>query len=132
MERVADSIVLHEDRSLTGVGRRESAGLEAQLLYDADQMEAFGEKGIYRYVAVYSQRNTPLERIAVDAKARYQTLSFDVTRAHASRDFDFAVSFVDRLAEQAPCGDRMVGAQGVARFIQAHANEDPVKSRSWP
>ncbi len=126
VERVADSIVLHEDKSLTGVDRRKGAGLEAQLLYDADQLDAFGEKGIYRYVAVYSQRNTPLERIAVDARARYQTLSFDVTRAHASRDFDFTMSFVDRLAEQAPADDRMVGAHGVARFIQNHATEDPV------
>lgn len=125
VERVADAIVLHEDRSTAGVERRKQAGLEAQLLYDADQLEAFGPKGVYRYVAAYTRREASLERIPGDATARYESLAFDATRKLAEGDFGFTRRFFERLGKEQPAGDRMVGAAGVVRWIREHVTEPP-------
>jgi len=127
VERVADAIVLHEDRSVDGVKKRKNAGLEAQLLYDVDQLEAFGPKGVYRYVAAYTRRKTPLDRVRDDAEARYRTLAFDETRSLAKPDYQFTVGFFERLSKEDASADRMLGAAGIARWISEHVAEHPAR-----
>ncbi|MEZ4225704.1 MAG: PEP/pyruvate-binding domain-containing protein [Polyangiaceae bacterium] len=125
VKRVADAIVLHEDRTPDGVSKRQQSGLEAQILYDVDQLDAFGPKGVYRYVAVYTEREASLDRVLGDAEARYQSLAFDETRRLAAGDFGFTREFFERLAQEQPADDRMLGAHGVVRFISEHVKEPP-------
>jgi enolase len=125
MSRVERAVSLHEDRSDAGCEQRRAAGLEAQILYDADQMEAFGAKGVYRYVAIYSSRGTPLERIPDDVVSRYRTLTFDETRALASSDFAYIESFFQRHAKETYDGRGLHGATGVVSWIRTHAGKSP-------
>jgi enolase len=127
VERVADAIVLHEDKSPDGVQRRKQAGMEAQLLYDVDQLDAFGPKGVYRYVAAYTLRNTPLARIRDDARRRFETLSFDATRKLAADAYGFTSEFVERLGREDAAENDTVGAAGIVHFIREHVSEHPVR-----
>jgi enolase len=125
VERVADAIVLHEDKTADGVARRKQAGVEAQLLYDADQLDAFGPKGVYRYVAAYTLRNTPLARIRDDARRRFETLSFDATRKLAAEAYGFTSEFTERLGREGAAENDTVGAAGIVHFIREHVGEHP-------
>ncbi|MDH3215766.1 MAG: PEP-utilizing enzyme [Candidatus Krumholzibacteria bacterium] len=126
IDRVEKAIRLHEERSKTGADGRRAAGLEAQILYDADQLEAFGVKGIYRYVAIYTERNTPLERIREDANTRYQTLTFDEARTLASSDFAYTQSFLQKHAQEVAHDLDLLGACGVVEWIRTHSGMTPV------
>ena len=125
VKRAADAIVLHEQRSADGAMRRQRAGLESQLLFDADQLDAFGPKGIYRYVAIYAQRQRPLDRVAEDVEARYHALSFDATRAMVDQDYHYSVAFFERLARERAESERHLGASAVVKLIEAHLDEPP-------
>jgi enolase/HD superfamily phosphodiesterase len=127
VKRVADAIVLHEDKTQDGVQRRKRAGLEAQLLYDADQLDAFGPKGVYRYVAAYTLRNTPLARIRDDARRRFETLSFDATRELAADSYGYTAEFTERLGREGAAENDTVGAAGIVHFIREHVGEHPAK-----
>ncbi|MDH3197173.1 MAG: hypothetical protein OEO21_02940, partial [Candidatus Krumholzibacteria bacterium] len=124
--RVEAAISLHQDRSREGAEKRAAAGLEAQLLYDVDQLEAFGVKGVYRYVAIWSGRGAPLTGILDDARARYESLTFDETRRMAAEDYAFTESFFDKFAGEGAAEDAVAGASGVVNWIRAHRDADPV------
>ena len=127
VKRVASAIVLHEDRTPEGVTRREQEGLEAQLLYDVDQLDAFGPKGVYRYVAVYTQRKKPLDRVRDDARARFETLAFDATRKLAEAEYGFTVDFFERLEREGATKEEDAGAAGVVRLIREHVDQHPTR-----
>jgi len=116
--RVAAACRLHEDRSPKGAADRKTAGLEMQILYDVDQLEAFGIKGIYRYVAIYTERGTSLDDILPDVRARYESLTFEETRALAKKDFAFSESFLIRRQQEQHARGRLVGAGGITDWIR--------------
>ncbi|MCA9523675.1 MAG: hypothetical protein KC609_22030, partial [Myxococcales bacterium] len=122
--RATDAIVLHEMRSPDGAARRRGAGLEAQLLYDADQLEAFGAKGIYRFVAIRSQRHSPLAGVASDIRARYENLAFDQTRELAASDYQLSLGFFERLAQHEAAHEAS-GEARVVDLIREHLDEPP-------
>lgn len=126
LQRVEEAILLHDDRTSEGAKRREAVGIEAQLLYDVDQLDAFGVKGLYRYVAVWSQRGSRIEGIVEDARRRYQSLTFDATRELAGDGFHFTEAFFDRLGREHYTDGALQGATGVVHWIRSHAAEDPV------
>ncbi len=122
---VEQAILLHGDRSSEGSARRESAGIEAQLLYEADQIEAFGVKGIYRYIAVYAERKSPFHEILEDAQSRFGSLAFDAARELAEPDYSVAISFMGRLLQESYGQECRVGATGVVNWICSHASLHP-------
>jgi len=121
------AIRLHQDRSEAGAKARAEAGLEAQILYDVDQLDAFGVKGVYRYVAVWSQRGTPLEGILDDARKRYRSLSFDESREIAARDYEFTESFFEKLAGESYGDGSHLGATGAVNWVKGNPAADPVE-----
>lgn len=126
IERVEEAIRFHQDRSDDGADRRAAAGLEAQILYDADQLEAFGVKGVYRYIAVWTQRCSPVDSILEDAQSRFKSLTFDETRELASVDFAFTESFFRKLASEASTEISLLGATGIVNWIRNHPEANPV------
>ena len=125
--RVEEAIRLHEDRTEEGAAARKAAGLEAQLLYDVDQLEAFGVKGIYRYVAVYTDRGTALEKILPNAEARFRSLTFEESRALAADDYAFTRSFFEKRLLESHGEDSLLGARGVSEWIRRHHGSHPAK-----
>ena len=122
---VEQAIALHGDRSPEGSARRESAGIEAQLLYDADQIEAFGVKGIYRYIAVYAERKSPFHEILEDAQSRFGSLTFDAARELAEADYSLTVSFMGKLLQEGYGQECLAGATGVVNWICDHVTLHP-------
>jgi len=127
IERVEEAIRLHHDRSKKGARLRSQAGVEAQILYDVDQLDAFGVKGVYRYIAVWSRRGTPLDGIPADAEERFGTLTFEESRELAAHDYGYTESFFSRLASQRVADGSPKGAAGVVDWVSRNAESDPVE-----
>lgn len=125
--RVADAIQYHEDRTTDGAQSRLAAGLEAQLLYDADQIEAFGVKGIYRYAAIYSARGLSFEQIIHDARTRYETLTFDEARTLASSSFAYTKTFFEERDNETGDNEVLDGPGGILDWIRTHGGRHPIE-----
>lgn len=54
--------------------------LEAKFLYDLDNLDAFGIKGFYRYVSIYTAKEIPFDKILENVQNRYKALNFDLSR----------------------------------------------------
>jgi enolase/phosphoenolpyruvate synthase/pyruvate phosphate dikinase len=127
IERVQEAIRLHQDRSKKGARLRADAGIEAQILYDVDQLDAFGVKGVYRYIAVWSQRGVSLDGILDDAKERYGSLTFEETRELAAPDYTYTESFFLKLASERLPDGSLRGATGVVDWVKKNAATNPVE-----
>jgi len=103
IEKVKRCIVLHEKRSSEGQKERAEAGIEAQILYDIDQLDAFGIKGIYRYLSIYFIRGKNIEDIKklipLDIQARFSSLTFGASRRIGQTEFRYAKLFFDKLRQ---------------------------------
>ncbi len=124
--RIEEAVRLHQDRSVEGARRRAAIGLEAQILYDVDQLDAFGAKGIYRYVVIYMERGSLLDDILGDARARFKSLTFDETRKLGAKDFDFMESFLMKIPRGIPDQRTILGEAGVVNWIKNHPRAEPV------
>ena len=76
IEKIKEAVLLHEEKTELGKPKRMAASLEAQIFYDIDNLDAFGNKGFFRYVAIYYKRKNPLAEIYDNAKSRYKNLIF--------------------------------------------------------
>ncbi|MFH1258886.1 MAG: hypothetical protein ABII74_03585 [Elusimicrobiota bacterium] len=119
IEKVEQAIKFHGIRDDKGKKQREKAGIEAQILYDIDQWDAFGIKGIYRYIAIYSERNTPFHKILENVKKRYDTLTFDETKELAEQDYKISKSYFEVL------NNNEYRAVWVINYILKFINESP-------
>jgi hypothetical protein len=127
IERVQEAIRLHQDRSKKGARLRADAGIEAQILYDVDQLEAFGVKGVYRYLSVWSQRGASLDGIFDDVRRRYGSLTFEETRKLAASDYAYTESFFLRLASERIPDGYLRGATGIIDWVKKNVSIDPVE-----
>ncbi|UCD55303.1 MAG: hypothetical protein JSV93_00460, partial [Candidatus Omnitrophota bacterium] len=85
INKVKDAIILHEIWTEDDVSRLQEAGLEAQILYDIDSWDAFGIKGVYRFLTIYRKRSIAYEKILKNLKARHSNLiwkAFEIKGAH--------------------------------------------------
>jgi HD superfamily phosphodiesterase len=127
INKVVWAIRLHDKRTPRGQFQRAQAGLEAQILFDIDQLEAFGYKGIYRFIAVYARRHVPFETlktaVPINAQIRFNSLFFEQSRAIADQPDGYPVlrSFFEEFAK----GNNR-GSAWAADFIYRHESEDPV------
>ncbi len=96
--QVLDAIATHDYQ--TSPAKRTTP--EARLLYDCDKMDAFGAVGIKRYVLYYwcskAQSHTPRQIIAENLKVKWDSLHYEVSKKLARDDFDYIVSFFERLS----------------------------------
>ena len=126
IEHIEEAIRLHQDYSDNGVNRRTAAGLEAQILYDVNQLDAFGVKGVYRYITIWTQRGSSFSDILEDAQSRFKNLSFKETRELASADFAFTNSFFKKFSDEKTSDSSLLGATGVVNWIRDHPDDNPI------
>jgi pyruvate,orthophosphate dikinase len=125
--RAEKAIRFHEDRTREGAEKRRVAGLEAQILYDADQIEAFGIKGIYRYAAIYAERGRSFHQILDDAQVRYQSMTFDEARTLASSEFAYTQTFFEKWNTEGGKEEGLHSGTGVLEWIRSHQGLGPIE-----
>ncbi|MBI4845656.1 MAG: hypothetical protein HY810_04180 [Candidatus Omnitrophica bacterium] len=129
IRKVEEAIILHEIRTDNASTMRKQAGLEAQFLYDIDVWDAFGIKGIYRYIAIYLKRGKDLNHIKVEViknvKKRFKTITFKQTKNLARDDFKISRSFFEQLSREKYKQDFRLGATGVVCYIRQYLQEHP-------
>ena len=126
IKSIEEAIILHEVRDEDGKARRKKAGIEAQVLYDIDQWDAFGVYGAYRYLAIYSERGDPYESILENVQSRYESFTFTEMRELAEEAYNVSIAFFERLNKEKHPDDYRGGATGVAYFIGKNPNEQPL------
>lgn len=130
---ISEAVILHDRKPSEGVNVR----LETKLLYDADNLDAFGIKGVYRYFCAYIERgfyasrskseilNEIKKRVSDNAERRYRSLYFKESREMAGREFSLTKMFFDKLVEENYSSNDYKGATGVFAFVCEYIAEKP-------
>ena len=124
---------LDKDYSYTG----KDVSIEAKILYDVDNLDAFGIKGIYRYFAAHISRGLNKgmgsseildiikKRVAYNVAQRRDNLYFSQSRQISDLNFPLTKMFFDKLVEEKyPAGNKK-GATGVFSFIWENFDDMP-------
>ncbi len=125
IRKVQEAIRWHDEYGPEGIREREKAGIESEILFNVDQLEAFGYKGIYRFTAVYAGRGGSITSIArlvpVNSSRRYDSLSPEAKEiADEEENYPVLKEFFQKLQ----AGD--AGAIWAAQYIHEHRDEHPV------
>ena len=135
IEKIKEAVVFHDKKSAGK--KKNSIGLETKILYDIDNLDAFGTKGIYRYFAAFITRgikeNKIDEQILGQIKDevlnnvifRYESLYFDKSRQLGKDDFSITRLFFERLNNEKYLLSDRQGATGVFTFIRNYIDDDP-------
>lgn len=120
---------LYKDRA--HARERKEAGIEAELLYDADNWDSFGERGVYRYIARFHKEGMSKKVVAATVrdkiKRRYESLSSDEVKKLIRNDYVLARAFFDELSLHED--DRtIIGVEGVYNLITDHVDMHPVEA----
>jgi uncharacterized protein len=94
-KKVLDCISLHDHN--TPKGKRKL--VEAQILYDADKLDAFGAVGVVRWVIYYYARGESVEGILSRLEDRYRGLHLKESKEIAEESYLYAVGFFKKLRE---------------------------------
>lgn len=89
--KIKEAILLHDNKS--GKKMDKTSNTESKILYDIDNMDAFGIKGIYRYIAIYSMRGDDLKTIPANIKNRYESLNFNESKAIIEKEYRRITTF---------------------------------------
>jgi len=104
VKKIQEAIRYHDDKSLESREKRKSHYLESQLLYDLDNIDAFGVKGVYRYIKVYHSRGVECdavaEMVASNIENRFETLCFESSKEWCREDFHYALHFFKKASEK--------------------------------
>jgi len=79
-KKVEEAISTHDEKSTEYLNYRESLCLESKILYDVDNLDAFGVKGFYRYVAIYQLKGIPFDHILGNVENRFRLLNFNESK----------------------------------------------------
>jgi phosphoglycerate kinase len=138
IKKVQAAIRWHDKRDAYGQAEREKAGIESQILFDVDQIEAFGAKGVFRFTVVYYgrymkevEKGTKVESdflvyhkaaVLKNLEERWAALAFDASRSYDS-DYRNLKAFFNKFDP----ADSNNGATRVIKFIIDHRNEHPTE-----
>ncbi|MFI5206356.1 MAG: hypothetical protein ACHQVK_05455, partial [Candidatus Paceibacterales bacterium] len=126
ISKVEEAIRLHDVRNEEGRKQREQAGIESQILFDVDQWEAFGYKGVYRFIVVYFGRGETLEsikqKVPGNAYNRWKWLTFLQTEKMAEGDYKILDDFFNRFNRIQTTN----GAAQAAQLIINNSKDHPV------
>lgn len=94
-EAVLDAVRLH-DHSVNPKLRK---SIEAQILYDADKLDAFGAVGVTRFLLQYYAKGKTIEWILEGIERRYQNLHLKESKELAAENYEYAIGFFKKLRE---------------------------------
>ncbi|MCX5773833.1 MAG: HD domain-containing protein [Fusobacteria bacterium] len=101
--KIIEAVLYHDEKNANFIETRNKHFVESKILYDVDNMDAFGIKGVYRYIKVYASRKVPLlglsELIAKNIISRYKTLCFESSKSLCHQAYLVALSFFEKSRE---------------------------------
>ncbi len=138
IEMIKQAVAFHDKKvSEDASDAVEDLNLETKILYDVDNLDAFGIKGIYRYFAAHISRGLAKQRsqaqvlahikqrVAYNVEQRRNNLYFKQSRQIADVEFPLTKMFFDKLVEEDyPVGIKK-GATGVFTFIWENFQDMP-------
>ncbi|MFH0732759.1 MAG: hypothetical protein V2A72_07565, partial [Candidatus Omnitrophota bacterium] len=134
IEKIKEAVLWHDEKTLQNISEIRKKNLETRILYDVDNMDAFGVKGIYRYMAIYFARGKDLtaikEKVLDNLKFRFKNLCFDESKEMAQEDFEYAKAFFALLKQENTPEDSLSGATAAAYYIKKYIDETPVEIAS--
>ncbi|MFC1808975.1 hypothetical protein ACFL3D_02490, partial [Candidatus Omnitrophota bacterium] len=139
IRKVQGGILLHDARDADSAMQRKRVGIEAQILFDVDQWDPLGDKGIYRYLEIYFKRkmdkegksakkalNEIKDEVLPNAEKRFDDMTFPETVEAARKGFlEELKPFLEKLQEEKFEIDYRLGATGVAYFIRTYREHSP-------
>jgi broad specificity phosphatase PhoE/HD superfamily phosphodiesterase len=137
INKIKQAVIFHDKKVNQEQTMDQTLSLEAKILYDVDNLDAFGIKGIYRYFAAHISRGLEKNRtneemlsvikqkVATNVQKRLDNLYFDESREIAKNDFPLTKMFFDKLAEEDYHFGTRKGASGVFTFIRENFIEMP-------
>ena len=146
-KEILDAIEMHdikEKRSYSKITPYEQPAI-LSLLSIADDLEAFGTIGIYRYAEIYLLRHISLnelgDRILANAESRFQNLQESckvcqsIIRKH-QKEYeilrDFYISYNQQLEEEANPKKVFVDHLGVINYIRTLGMEQHISPENFP
>jgi HD superfamily phosphohydrolase YqeK len=95
---VLEAIGQHDDV------RKERKSLEAKILFDCDNIDAFGAVGVFRYLDVYTRRGWSLKRVAKhvykNVQQRFRNLHFDQSRRMCRKNYELTRDYFLKLKNE--------------------------------
>jgi HD superfamily phosphodiesterase len=136
---VLEAVENHDDKEYNALNH---PGDILTVLSVADDLDAFGFIGIYRYLEIYIARNKPMEDlgylITANSESRFQNFlrtygsCSDLVEKHSKR-YETTESFFNHYNQQVPFyrfdGQATAGSCGVAEIIAGRLNSDPGDKR---
>lgn len=129
ISNIKEAVRLHDKKISQSAALSKEPSLEAKILYDVDNLDAFGIKGVYRYFAAHIMRETKRgasaaevldiikQKVPYNVQKRFENLYFDESRQMAENDYPLTKDFFDKLAQEKYVPDSCFGATGVFNYI---------------
>jgi len=138
IEKIKQAVAFHDKKIPEDTANvLHDLNLETKILYDVDNIDAFGIKGIYRYLSAHISRGLAKQRsaeqvlahikqkVAYNVEQRRNNLYFEQSRQLADAEFPTTKMFFDKLVEEPyPVGSKK-GATGVFTFIWENFQDIP-------
>jgi len=129
IEKIKKAIRVHEIRNENGRIYREAIGIESQILFDVDNLDALGIKGIYRYIVIYSLRGKSFDyiknNVPENVKSRFENLTFEESKEIGKEGYEIITKFFDKLEREKYSEEKLTGAVGVVNFIRKNLQVHP-------
>lgn len=135
LAQIKEAVRFHDKKNMIVTGK--GLGLETKLLYDVDNLDAFGIKGIYRYLSAYITRGRRDRRSDADilgqikaavldnVTRRYENLYFDASRTLAKTEFPVTRDFFEKLRSERYDLRQLRAATGVFVLVAQSLREHP-------
>ncbi len=98
MGKTLEAIEQHDDV------KNERNGLEAKILFDCDNMDAFGAIGVFRYLDVYIKRRWSLkdisEHVYLNVQERFNNLHFEQSKEMCRENYEFTRHYFLKLKNE--------------------------------
>ncbi len=137
VDKVKQAVQFHDKKISIEEDKIADISLETKILYDADNMDAFGIKGVYRYFSAHIMREGGRgkkarevldhikKRVSYNAQKRYENLYFDASREMVKHDYPITRDFFKKLMDENYLPGDCFGATGVFSFVWGNFQSAP-------
>ncbi|NYZ79514.1 HD domain-containing protein [Candidatus Micrarchaeota archaeon] len=84
--------------------KKQRKSLESKILFDCDNMDAFGAVGVFRYLDIYAKRGWGIREIAEhvceNVKERFRNLHFRQSRKICRENYEFTRKYFLKLKKE--------------------------------
>ncbi len=136
-KELLEAVEKHDDKSYSNIKTEQSSPGLYEVLTIADDLDAFGALGLYRYFEIYALRKMPTDEIvqAIDKniRKRYEFVSSNLTRFNAilekqKKQLNIALYFLHSftLREVDYMIENIIAKKGINEYLNDSFNKFPI------